>query len=388
MADPYLAGARIVAAFQSEYRRAPASAAMDLLVSTIADGCREMGLRPADIDGLAVSSFGLAPDNVVTVAEHLGVTLNWAWQGAHGGASGVVSVLQAAEAITTGRAEIVVCAAADSFTVASHMKMLETFNSAMRDYLAPYGFGGANGLFALVEREHRSLYGTQREQLGKIAVAQRRNAMRNQNALLRGPLTLEDYLTARTIADPVRLFDCVLPCEGADMVVLASQRIAATLKTPTIRVVAGGQSHNFAPDDVLSTTTGSARYAERMFATAEMTGADMDFVQLYDDYPIMVAIQLEDLGFCSKGEVGAFIDATDFDLEGDLPLNTGGGQLSCGQAGASGGMIGMFEAVRQLTHQAGGRQVRGAKVGLVSGFGMVGYGRGLSSASAILASDS
>src|SRR5205807_1313550 len=123
-------------------------------------------------------------DNVVTVAEQLGVTLRWAWQAAHGGASGVISVLQAAEAVTLGRADVVICAAADSFDVGSHNAMLDTFNTAMRRHLAPYGFGGANGLFALVEREHREHHGTTRKQLGKIAVSQRRHAQLNENALL------------------------------------------------------------------------------------------------------------------------------------------------------------------------------------------------------------
>lgn len=387
MADPYLGGARIVGAFQSAYRKKPSSNTLDLLLSTIADSCREMGLLPTEVDGLAVSSFRLAPDNVVTVAEQLGLTLGWAWQGAHGGASGVASVLHAAEAITLGRADIVVCAAADSFSVSSHNAMLGTFNSAMRDYLAPYGFGGANGLFALVEREHRGLFGTTREQLGKIAVTQRANAARNANALLRDPMTLDDYLGARVIADPVRLYDCVLPCEGSDLVILASEATARSRGWPGIRVLAGGQTHNYRPHDVLSIVTGVTRYADTLFETAGVGRGDLDFVQLYDDYPIMVAIQLEDLGFAPKGQVGAFIDATDFAIEGELPLNTGGGQLSAGQAGASGGMIGMYEAVTQLLGTAPERQVPDARLGLVSGFGMVGYGRGLSSATAVLAGD-
>ena len=384
MGDPYLADARIVAAYQAPYRRRPSLSPLDLLVTTIADACRDLGLVPSDVDGLAVSSFQLAPDNVVTVAEQLGLTARWAWQAGHGGAGPVVSVIQAAEAITLGRAEVVVCAAADSFTVESHNAMLAAFNTAMRRHLAPYGFGGANGLFALVEREHRHLYGTTREQLGKIAVTQRRHAQLNDNALLRSPLTVTDYLEARLIADPVRLYDCVLPCEGADVVILASHAAASRIARPGIRILAGGQRHNHLPDEVLSTTTGAASYAEALFATAGLSPRDLDFVQLYDDYPIMVAVQLEDLGFAEKGKVGAFLETADISISGDLPLNTGGGQLSCGQAGASGGMLGMFEAVTQLLGQAGARQIPSPTTGLVSGFGMVGYGRGLSSAAVVL----
>ena len=195
---------------------------------------------------------------------------------------------------------------------------------------------------------------------------------------------MADYLQARVIADPVRLYDCVLPCEGADVVILASQAAASRLTRPGIRILAGGQRHNHLPHEVLSTTTGAAGYANDLFAAAGRSPREVDFVELYDDYPIMVAIQLEDLGLADKGKIGEFLEATDLSISGDLPLNTGGGQLSCGQAGASGGMLGMYEAVTQLLGQAGDRQISSPRTGLVSGFGMVGYGRGLSSAAVIL----
>ena len=384
MPDRYLQDAAIVAAYQSAYSRSTSATPMELLAESVIAVCRSVGLTPRDLDGLAVSSFQLGPDNVVSVAEHLGISLSWAWQGAHGGASGVVSVQQAAEAITLGRASAVVCVAADAFTVSSHVALLEGFNSGMRDYLAPYAFGGANGLFAMVERAHRERFGTTREQLGNIAVSQRANAALNPNAVFRQPLTMEDYLGARLIADPIRLYDCVLPCSGSDAVLMLSRQTAAAMNLPTIQVLAAGQKHNYLPLDVLSLTTGAAAYASRLFETAAILPGDLDFVQLYDDYPIMVLIQFEDLGFSEKGKGGAFVDRTNFGLDGDLPLNTGGGQLSAGQAGASGGMIGMTEAVTQMVGHAGDRQLKRASRGLVSGFGMVGYGKGLSSATVIL----
>jgi acetyl-CoA acetyltransferase len=327
----------------------------------------------------------LAPDNVVTVAEQMGLQLRWAHQGAHGGASGVVSLMQAAEAITAGRASAVVCAAADAFDVSSHMAMLDSFNAGMRDYLAPYCFGGTNGIFALVQNEHCARYGPSREQLGKLAVTQRRHAQHNPTALLTADMSLDDYLGARLIADPIRLYDCVMPCAGGDAIMLVSKEIAKRLRRESVRVLAGEQMHNYAPCEALSLTTGAAAFAERLFESASVLRKDLSFIQLYDDYPIMELIQLEDLGFARKGSGGHFIDEHDLSVNGDLPLNTGGGQLSCGQAGASGGMIGLFEAVTQLNHAAGARQVRGAHLGLVSGFGMVGYGRGLSSAAVVLA---
>lgn len=381
--DARLADARIVGARQAAYSKTPTRSTLDLLVDTIADACAELGLQPTDIDGLAVSSFRLPPDNVVTLAEQLGVELRWARQGAHGGAAGVVTIVEAAEAITAGRASVVVCAAADAFDTVSHMSLLGGFNTGMRDYLAPYGFGGTNGIFAMVEEAHRSLHGTRREDLGTIAVTQRRHAQLNPNALLRQELTLEDYLSARLIADPIRLYDCVMPCSGADVVVLTRSELARDLGIGGAVLLAGEQRHNHRPAEALSLVTGAAAFADELFATAGVSRSELDFVQLYDDYPIMVAIQLEDLGFTSRGGLGRFLAETDISRDGDLPLNTGGGQLSCGQAGASGGMLGPFEAATQLLGEAGDRQLD-AELGLVSGFGMVGYGRGLSSAAMIL----
>jgi acetyl-CoA acetyltransferase len=384
MADPAFREAVLVGAFQTPYTKQPVKEALDLLTDAVAGILRHHEIPLSDLDGLAATSFQLAPDNVVTLAEKLGASPAWAWQGAHGGASGVMGVIEAARAITDGRARTVVVTAGDSFDVSRHMSLMEEFNTGMRDYLAPYAFGGTNGLFALVEREHRELYGTKRTQLAKLAVTQRANAQLNPNALLRSPLSEEDYLTARLIADPIRLYDCVLPCTGADAVLLTSKDRAGELGLPGITVLAGRAQNNYLPLEPLSLRTGADKFARQLFADARVSHGDLDFVQLYDDYPIMEIIQLEDLGFADKGSGGAFVEATDISRQGTLPVNTGGGQLSCGQSGAGGGLIGMVEAVLQLLGGAGERQLDSPRLGLVSGFGMVGYGKGLSSAAAIL----
>jgi acetyl-CoA acetyltransferase len=384
MADPAFRDAVVVGAFQTPYSKHPVKEVLDLLVDAVVGMLRRHEIRLEDLDGLAATSFQLAPDNVVTLAERLGASPAWAWQGAHGGASGVMGVLEAARAITDGRASTVIAVAGDSFDVSRHMQLMDEFNTGMRDYLAPYGFGGTNGLFALVEREHRELYGTKRTQLAKLATTQRANARLNPNALLRSPMSEEDYLTARLIADPVRLYDCVLPCTGADAVLLMSRERAAARGLPGITILSGRSQNNYLPLEPMSTRTGAERFAADLFSEAEVTHADLDFVQLYDDYPIMEIIQLEDLGFAKKGEGGAFVEATDISRTGTLAVNTGGGQLSCGQSGAGGGLIGMVEAVLQLLGQAGDRQLDSPRLGLVSGFGMVGYGKGLSSAATIL----
>jgi len=343
------------------------------------------GIAKDDVDGLALASFGYSPGCVVTLAEHFGMRLRWAEQGAFGGASGVVAVSRAADAIRAGRARAVLCLAGDTFTVASHDAMLDSFTPAMRDYLAPHGFGGANGVFALVQRQHSHRYGTRREQLGRLAVTQREHALLNPNALFKVPLTLKEYLTARVIAEPLRLYDCVMPCSGADAVLVVSEDIARATGRPPVRILAAQEAHNAYPEASSSLPGGWDLFADDLFAEAGVTREDVDLAELYDDYPIMVGIQLECHGFCPRGGCGTFLESTDVSIHGELSINTGGGQLSCGQAGASGGSIHLVEAVQQLQHEAGARQIEDPSVGLVSGFGLVSYGKGLCTASLILA---
>lgn len=356
------------------------------LISMLAEVARKAvalaGLKREDIDGIAVCSFVLPPDNAVTLAEQLGISISWGYFGTAGGAGPVASVLNAARAIEAGQARTVLCLAADNYDVAGHYRLMDFFNKALINYGTPNGFGGANGLFGIVQRKHMEIYGTRREQLGRIAVGQRASARLNENALLRGPMTIEDYLNCRIIADPIRLYDCVLPCAGADAVVVgALDRVPAG---KGIRILAGFEQHNHPAGEIAPLRGGWELYRDLLWADAGYGPSDMHFVQAYDDYPIMVAIQLEDHGFCRKGEVGRFLADRTFTFDGTFPLNTNGGQLSCGQAGAAGGMIGLVEAVRQLRGEAGPFQVAKASRGLVSGYGIVGYGHGLSSSSIVL----
>lgn len=340
------------------------------------------GLSFADVDGLAICSFELPPDNTVTAAEQMGLSISWGYLGTAGSAGPVTSIVNALRAIESGHATTVLCIAGDNYDVGGHFKLMDNFSRGLRNYATPLGFGGANGLFGIIQRKHMETYGTRVEDLGRISVGQRRSAGQNERALLRDPITIEDYLNSRMIADPIRLYDCVLPCAGAEAVVVTSLDRAAPGKG--VRVVTGYEQHNHPPMEIAPLRGGWDRFASKLYNDAGYGPQDMDFVQLYDDYPIMVAIQLEDLGFCAKGEVSRFLAENSFDWEGTLPLNTGGGQLSCGQAGIAGGMLSVTEAVRQLRGEGGGRQVANARRGLVAGYGMVGYGHGLSASSIIL----
>ncbi len=360
--------------------------AQGTLVGYLADAARRAldsaGMARGDIDGLAVAAFQLPPDNAVTLAEQFGITVSYADYFTAGGAGSVAMMLAAKRAIEDGQAKAVLCVAGDLYDVGAHYRLMGNFNQALSNYAQPHGFGGPNGLFALVTRKHMEAYGTTCEQFGRISVGQRASAALNDNALLRGPMTMDDYLNARMIADPLRLFDCVLPCTGAEAVVVAA--VDRAPKGKGVRVLSGAEQHNHPPGEVAPLHIGAALYRDRLWARAGYGPKDMQFAQIYDDYPVMVAIQLEDLGYFGAGEAPGFLARHDFAWNGSLPLNTGGGQLSCGQTGAGGGMIGLWEAVTQLRHEAGARQVPKVERGLVAGYGMVGYGHGLGSASVVL----
>jgi acetyl-CoA acetyltransferase len=337
------------------------------------------GLKKDQIDGLAVSSFFLAPDNAVTLSEQFGLSISWAWQFSAGSAGPVAGVMDAVRAVQAGQAEYVLCLAGDLYSVAAHYKLMRNFNHSLSNYAAPHGFGGPNGLFGIIQRKYMEKYGLKAEQLGKIAVAQRDNALLNENAVFRTPLTLDDYLNSRMIADPIRLYDCVLPVAGADAVIVGP----LTGTGRGVKILSGYEQHNYPPGEVCPLSGGWEVFRDRLYEDAGYGPEQMDFIENYDDYPIMSAIQLEDLGFCAKGEVGDYIDAHSFTWDGDVPMNTGGGQLSVGQAGAGGGLMSVVEATRQIRGEAGARQIATAERAVVAGYGMVGYGHGLS-ASAIV----
>ena len=379
---PGYEGVYVVGAGQTPYEKHTEKPVQRLIWEAMDRALRSAGLSFRDVNGLGITSFTLGPDNVTTMAEHMGLTCRWLFQGLYGGASGICGMLQAARAIQHGDADVVVIVAADAFDVSSHMSMSR--NPGQHDYMGPWGYGAANGVFAMHTRLYMHQFGATREDFGRLCIAQRENAMLNPNALLRMRLTMEEYLDARPIADPLRLFDCVLPCCGADAVVLAGAAVARRLEVPRIRILGGGEMHNHPAQDIYAFSAGWECFSDRMWDAAGCGPQDMDFIQLYDDYPVMEFVQLEGMGFAPRGRAAALIRAHDCTVHGTLPINTGGGQLSAGQCGASGGMIGVYEAVTQLRHEAGERQVNGARRGVVSGYGQVSYGRGLSASACVL----
>jgi acetyl-CoA acetyltransferase len=191
-------------------------------------------------------------------------------------------------------------------------------------------------------------------------------------------------MSARPIASPLHLFDCVMPCAGADAFLVMSDERARDLGLKHALLRGAIERHNAFADDPVMERGGWLLDRDDLYAMADAKPAQIDFFQPYDDYPVIVMMQIEDLGFCAKGEGPAFVQRTRMTLDGELPVNTTGGQLSSGQAGAAGGYLGLVDAIRQLTDSAGAHQVQDAKLGLIGGFGMVAYDRCLCTGAAIL----
>ena len=342
------------------------------------------GVAKDDIDGLCLSSFSLSPDTAVGLTQHLGLSPRWLDHIPTGGASGVMSLRRAARAVQAGDASVVACIGADTNHVDSFRQTLGSFSHFARDASYPYGSGGPNSVFAFITANYMRTYGARREDFGRIAVDQRSNALKNPNALFKKPLSLDEYMAGRPISDPIHLFDCVMPCAGADAFLVMGQDRARDLGLPHAIIRGAIERHNAYANDPIMVQGGWRRDLHDLYAQADASPAQVDFVQTYDDYPVIVMMQFEDLGFCAKGEGPQFVREHRMTHDGSFPNNTSGGQLSVGQAGAAGGFVGMVEALRQLCDQAGERSVPGAQLGLVSGFGMVTYDRCLCTGAVLL----
>ena len=350
----------------------------------LAELIKGAGIAKHQVDGFCISSFTLAPDTAVGLTQHLGVSPRWLDHIPMGGASGAVALRRAARAVQCGDAEIVACIAGDTNHVDSFRKTIASFSQFANDAVYPYGSGGPNASFAFLTDHYMRQYGAHREDFAKLCIAQRDNALHFPHALMKRPLSLDAYLNARPIADPLSLFDCVMPCAGAEAFLVMSQDRARSLELPFVSILSTIERHNAYPDDPIQIRGGWAMDVDGFYNLAGIGPEDLDFVEAYDDYPVICFMQIEDLGFCGKGEAPEFVRRHDLTTTGDFPFNTSGGQLSVGQAGAAGGSLGLVEAIRQLTDSCLGAAVTRARHGLISCFGMINYDRGLCSSAAIL----
>lgn len=352
----------------------------------------QAGITKQQIDGFAISSFSLGVDSVITLTQNFNIAPRWIEQLPYGGCSGVIALRRAARAVQCGDANIVACIGGDAAGHRSFEMMTSQFSTFTQDASFPYGGGGPNVPFSLITQNYMDQYGATREDFGRIAIDQRYNANHYPTALFgHKKLSMEQYINCRPVAGPLHLFDCVMPCAGGEGFLLMSVEQAKKLALPYCVILSAGELHNAHAQDPVQFRGGWTEYADQMFADAGVEPGDISMLQTYDDYPVISMMQIEDLGFCAKGEGPEFVRNTDMRFDhsglqaGKLPHNTCGGQLSVGQAGAAAGFMGVVENIRQLTNQAGENQVPDAKLGIASGYGMINYDRGLCSAAVIMA---
>ena len=360
----------IAGAAEVRYQRHPhrRNSTESLLARATLRALRNSGLAASEIDGIAVASFTLAPDHVIDLTWKLGLSVRWIMEDTNGGASAINMLQHASRAVEAGDARAVLLLSADLFRASDFTRLVDNYNATTRDHLARIPFGGPNSLFSLLTQRHMAKYGLSRRDYGKLVIAQRAWASLNPGAVYRAPLTMKQYLEAPIVADPLGRYDCVPVVAGADAVVVS--RRSELRRGPAVGIRSLRASYNPDQQETDGLSTGLADVARPLFNDAGLEPGDVDVLSVYDDYPVMVLIQLEDLGYVS-GDLKRFI-ARQLATR-SLVVNTSGGQLSAGQAGAAGSMHGLVEVVRQLRGEARGRQIPRARIGLVTGYGMVLY---------------
>ncbi|WP_328529182.1 thiolase family protein [Nocardioides sp. NBC_00368] len=362
----------IVGAAESPYTRHPVAGTTTagVLGDAVIRALRDAGLEPGDVDGLGVASFTLGPDHAIDLAWRLGLHLRWIMQDTNGGASAGGMLQHAVRAVESGDASVIVLVAGDAMDSAAHERLVKAYNQATVDHLAELPMTGPNALFAMLTQRQMAAWELDRKDYGSLVVAQRAWAGLNPGAVYRAPMALEEYLDAPLVAAPLGRFDCVPPVTGADAIVVAAEDRATGRRARVLAVTAAYNGDDQAGDGI---QTAVAACAPAAWERAGVAPTDVDVISVYDDYPAMVLSQLVDLGVTDPGAVKAVV--AEQIATRRLPINTSGGQLSAGQAGAGGGMHGMVEVVQQLRGRASGRQVE-SRIGVVTGYGMVLYRHG------------
>ena len=326
----------------------------------------EAGLKPKDVDGLFVVTMDDTLGGL-TLAETLGVHPRFLDNNRTGGSSFQVHAMLAALALDAGLCDVALIAYGSNQRSSSG-KLMQS--SRPSPWETPYRPMRPVSSYALAAARHMHEYGTTKEQLGEVAIAARQWAQHNTEALMREPLTMEEYMKARPVSDPFGVRDCCLVTDGAAAVVMTRAERARDLSRRPVYLLGGAQAttHREIAGMADLTVTGLAEAAPRAYAQAGVGAKDIDVVELYDAFTINTLLFLEDMGFCAKGEGGPFVSGGRIAPGGGLPVNTNGGGLSC----TNPGMYGLFtivEAARQLAGQAGERQVRDARLAIAQGNG-------------------
>jgi acetyl-CoA acetyltransferase len=369
--------AAIVGIGESRVGKVADRSALQLQADAAQAALADAGLSMADIDGLLTTPVRVEHWNMPAgvVAHHLGIRPSFLSTVDLAGASGAAMIHQAAMAIASGQCTTVLCVAGQNLlshgSRSTAVRKMAEGGSAHPQFEVPYG-PLVPSLYALVAQRHMHEYGTTAEQLAEVAVAIRGHAGLNPNAHKREPITVADVLGSKMVTSPLHILDCAIVSDGAAAAIVTSAARARDLRSKPAHLLGQGYGlrHSHIGDTSL-TTTGAVDSGRDAFRTAGLSPADVDVAQIYDCFTITVIVELEDLGFCAKGEGGAFVEGGRIALGGALPITTHGGLLSGGHPGLGGGFFHVLEGVRQVRGEAQARQVPGARVALVHGNGGV-----------------
>ncbi len=361
---------------ETAYSRQSGRSVLSLQLEASLKAIEDAGLKPSDIDGVIPYASGVVSEDFIS---NLGLPdLRFSAVTPLGGASCVAAVQCAIAAIAAGICNHILIPVgrngASQSRIGARVQQIPQFR-LVGEFEMPLGAIAPAQLYAPMARRHMELYGTTSRQLGEIAVSTRANAIRNGNAIMTKPISIEEHQASRMISDPLRLLDCSLESDGACAVVVSSAERARDAPKPPVVVMGIAEGHPDSPSVITQrpdmTRLGIAKAAPRAFAMAGVTHDDIDVAEIYDCFTYIVLCQIEDLGFCKKGDGGPFVESGAIRLEGKLPVNTHGGLLSQAH------MVGMnhvVELVRQLRGEAGRAQVPAAEIGLVTGYGDMGDG--------------
>ena len=348
----------------------PNKTPMELCVEAALAAIADAGLGKDDVDGLVTCNAMAQPlmYHAEAVAEYLQIFPRYCINVGAGGGTTFSILHHAASAIATGMADTIVISMADSLrsSLSREQAMLMQSATGHPQFEQPYG-PTVPAYYALIAQAHMAQYGTSSAQFAEIAVAARAHAALNPAAQKRELISVEDVLQSRLIADPLHLLDCSLVSDGGSAIVLTSAERAKDFPHQPVYLLGVGEGHSHEHISQAHDLTSSAarQSGERAYAMAGLGPEDMDFAQLYDCFTPTVLVELEDLGFCAKGEGGRFVQTGALKPGGALPVNTHGGLLSHCHPGNPGSMFALTESVWQLRHSAQARQVKNAQHALV-----------------------
>jgi acetyl-CoA acetyltransferase len=364
----------IVGAADTEVGVVPNLNATQLYAKAAKLALEDAGITKDQVDGLITCVSFVEPYmyHAEMIAEYLQIFPRYCMTAPSGGGTTIAMIHHAASAIVTGMCDTILMTMGDSqLSGLSRDKAIEAMSGAGHpQFERPYG-PPIPAFYALLARAHEHAYGTTAAQRAAVAVACRKHASMNPAAQMRKPITVDDVLNSRMIADPLHLLDCSLVSDGGAAIIMTSAERARDFPKKPVYILGVGEGHSHEHvSQAISLTTSAAKEAgERTYAMAGLGPKDVDVAELYDCFTPVVIIELEDLGFCAKGEGGSFVENGRIELGGELPINTHGGLLSHCHPGQPGSMFSVTEAVRQLRGECGPRQVDDAKIALVHGQG-------------------